>query len=533
MASVLLACFDSFIGDHKQAIVQIQTGLRLLDRVRAEHRQSRGLMTSSEPVEDELTQMFARLAIQAKSYDMAFHFPMPYVIQLLPSNARIPPPASSSELSDASSPASPPASSDVGSPVSLHQDPIPDHFVTLRQARLSWDTLCEHIFRFMESMFQYANGPPNLLPKYMLSYGQQFKNRIESWSDAFEPLLLNRVSPSVTRQEKAGIAVLKMFQIMAQILYMMTFSDTEMKFDGFQLHFKAIVDLANEVVGDEERRAAAARCPDATRCVHHSHDRDTHAYGFDFSDDYRKGFRCKPSHIKASFSADLGIVPPLYVVATKSRDRVLRRQAIQLLRSSARREGMWDSELVARIAMWVVDIEEEGEEQEFMEMVSQQASVASASVHMANAASLPSPASSMASVYTFPAHASPNPNGSLGVSAGIPSPPPLGGDQTAAPIVYSDIPMGPGGNARWDAQRAMQATALHVTAMHSPSLPGPVNEAVPYYMQIQRPVSAEKRILVKACEFDLREHTAKLQCGTRGLATGLHDNKTRVTEFRW
>ncbi|EPE05787.1 c6 zinc finger domain protein [Ophiostoma piceae UAMH 11346] len=560
MASVLLACFDSFIGDHKQAIVQIQTGLGLLDRVRTEHRQSRGSLTSSEPVEDELTQMFARLAIQAKSYDMAFHFPMPYVIQLLPASARVPPPSSVSEFSDASSPASPPASSDVGSPVSLHQDPIPDRFVSLRQARLSWDTLCEQIFRFMEVMFQYANGPPNLLPKHMLSHGLQFGNRIKLWSDAFEQLLLNRVNPGVTSQEKAGIAVLKMFQIMALILYMMTFSDSEMAFDKFQPHFKAIVDLANEVVGDEERRAAAVRCPDPTRCVHRIHEHGTQAHGFNFSSEYRKGFACKPGHIKASFSADLGIVPPLFVVATKSRDRVLRRQAIQLLRSSARREGMWDSELVARIAMWVVDIEEEGEEEEFMEMVNQhRASVASAgdyshmgsvgsvgsaagpdaSMHMVNAANLPSPASSMASLHTLPPHTSTTPSGSPGASAGIPSPsahPPMsgvGGQAMGTSVVYSDVPLGPGGNARWGAQRAMQATALHGTAMHNPSLSGPVNEAIPYYMQIQRPISAEKRILVKACEFDLREHTARLQCGTRGLATGLHDNKTRVTKFKW
>lgn len=34
IASILLAYFDSFIGDHKQAIVQIQTGLGLLERLR-------------------------------------------------------------------------------------------------------------------------------------------------------------------------------------------------------------------------------------------------------------------------------------------------------------------------------------------------------------------------------------------------------------------------------------------------------------------------------------------------------------------
>lgn len=62
--------------------------------------------------------------------------------------------------------------------------------------------------------------------------------------------------------------------------------------------------------------------------------------------------------IKPSFSADMGIVPPLFVVATKCREPWTRRQAIQLLRSSARREGMWDSELAANIGEWIMQVEE-------------------------------------------------------------------------------------------------------------------------------------------------------------------------------
>jgi len=65
-------------------------------------------------------------------------------------------------------------------------------------------------------------------------------------------------------------------------------------------------------------------------------------------------------HIKASFALDLGIVPPLFVVATKCRDRRLRREAIRLLMSSPRREGMWDSILCGRASQWIMEVEEEG-----------------------------------------------------------------------------------------------------------------------------------------------------------------------------
>lgn len=579
MASVLLACFDSFIGDHKQAIIQIQNGLRLLDRVRTEHRRSRGASTSSEPIEDELTQMFARLAIQAKSYDMAFHFPQPYVIRLLPEPEQSTPPPSASTPgpSYGSPPAAPAAPPSNGSRVLTHQGTIPAQFTSLRQARLSWDILCELIFRSMELMFQSANGPPNLLPQNLSAQGSVFQNRIDAWSIAFEPLLRNRFDPAVSIQEKAGIAVLKMFQIMALILCLMTFSNSEMMFDGFYKHFAAIVDLASEVVGDEERRAEAARCPDSSRCVHRYHDygHSAHAHSNDFSSESRRGFARPPSHIKASFSADLGIVPPLFVVATKSRDRVLRREAIRLLRSSARREGMWDSELVARIAMWVVEIEEEGEEEEFWKLQEHRASMASAAsygsfasyerigsigsygsgpdpnTNMVDVANLPSPASSMSSTHAQAPFTSTTPSGSpSGYSgyAGTPSPSPHPRTQAHASVSessqqasssiggldYSDTPLGPGGNARWDEQRAMQATLLHTTSLRQSQWPsGADNEARPYYAQIDRPVSAEKRILVKSCEFDLREHTATLKCGTRGLEAGLHDMKTRETKIKW
>ncbi|TPX09641.1 uncharacterized protein E0L32_009114 [Thyridium curvatum] len=440
MASVLLACFDSFVGDHKKAILQIQQGLRFLESLRAERRRSFA-PKPEEPVEDEIIQMFTRLAIQAKSYDMAFHFPQPHVIRLLPSPT------------DPLSPAA-----EGTSPVSIHQEPIPPQFPSLLDARIAWDTLLERVFRFTELMFQFvsAGSAPNILPNSMTQYGQQFQADLRAWSDAFEPLLSSRFAPSVTRQEKAGIAVLKMFHLMGEILFAMTFSDSEMHFDKYRPHFKTIVDLAQEVVGDEERSAKEKRCPNPGRCTHQrNHPPDVFG-GNDYA----------AHHIKASFSADLGIVPPLYVVATKSRDRQIRRQAIQLLRSSSRREGMWDSELMARIGMWVTEIEEEEE--------------------------LLTPRESPVA-FSRPFSDAGSPNGSLD---------------------FGERPLGPGGNAKWEDRRESIVSTLS-------------NRSQP------KPIPAEKRVLVKSCEFDLREHKAVLQCGTRGLAAGSLDLKTRRTTISW
>lgn len=455
MASVLLACFDSFIGDHKQAIVQIQTGLKLLAELRAQRRRS-FLSNSEEPVEDEIIQMFTRLAIQAKSYDMAFHFPKPYVVQLIQPSV------------DASSP-----TSEGSSPVSLHQEPLPDQFASLYEARLAWDAHCERIFRFTETLFSTANqnGPMGILPSSLRQFGLGFRSHIEAWSDAFEPILCSRAAPGVSSQEKAAIAVLKMTQVMGQVLFLMTFSDSEGHFDQFHTQFKTIVDLGREVVGDEERRAAERRCPDPHVCRHHKA-QDADIFG---------GHEYTASHIKPSFSADLGIVPPLYVVATKCRNPVIRRQAIQLLRSSSRREGMWDSELTARIGSWIMEIEEEDDPVTTPERCS---------IGSISDAGGPSPQT------VFTNDSSPRPQSR----------------QSNGSTDFGDR-LGPGGNAKWDSRRE-STVSLASRAK-------------------QQLVPVDKRVMVRAVEFNLREHKAVLRCGSRVPLPGERDPRTRVTEIKW
>ncbi|TAQ90826.1 hypothetical protein B7494_g856 [Chlorociboria aeruginascens] len=63
----------------------------------------------------------------------------------------------------------------------------------------------------------------------------------------------------------------------------------------------------------------------------------------------------------ARFTLDMGTILPLVITAVKCRDRKIRRQAIALLWSKARREGLsFDTILVARICSWLLSIESEG-----------------------------------------------------------------------------------------------------------------------------------------------------------------------------
>jgi hypothetical protein len=61
------------------------------------------------------------------------------------------------------------------------------------------------------------------------------------------------------------------------------------------------------------------------------------------------------------FSLEVTILPSLYVICKFCRDGKVRREAIELMGKTPKREGVWDSMLMARISTWLVRVEEEGE----------------------------------------------------------------------------------------------------------------------------------------------------------------------------
>lgn len=348
---VLFTCFQSFTGDHEAAITQIQLGLGLLEERRQDSRQP-VIPRKDEIVEDELIQMFTRLAIQAKSYDMAFHFPHPFVIRL----------SASRQPHDPTSPQSPSSPSDAASSSSVSlETEIPEVFKTSQDARQSLDALTERMMRFNELLSSYHQGPNNILPRSVQSSGLGFVMKLKQWGKAFEPLSEARRHPGVTNTERAGIDVLKMLHIMTSILFQTAFSLSEAEFDNYTPYFKEIVDLGKEVVVDEELTLAMSRCGDEVQCRHKEYTQIS-KYRFPGMASHSPGaFRGGESysHIRASFALDLGIVPPLFVAATKCRNRKIRRDAIELLCATPRREGMWDSILCGRVGQWIMEVEEE------------------------------------------------------------------------------------------------------------------------------------------------------------------------------
>ena len=61
---------------------------------------------------------------------------------------------------------------------------------------------------------------------------------------------------------------------------------------------------------------------------------------------------------KVEYSLDMSMVGPVYAVAHKYRDPILRRRAIAILKNANRQEGIWDSAIAAKVAERIVAVEE-------------------------------------------------------------------------------------------------------------------------------------------------------------------------------
>lgn len=62
--------------------------------------------------------------------------------------------------------------------------------------------------------------------------------------------------------------------------------------------------------------------------------------------------------LKPSFTLDMGIIGPVFNAATLCRDPIIRRKAVQVLRSAARQEGCFNSHVCAVVAEQAIAIEE-------------------------------------------------------------------------------------------------------------------------------------------------------------------------------
>jgi cholestenol delta-isomerase len=159
-----------------------------------------------------------------------------------------------------------------------------------------------------------------LVPESHTTYLAEIKRSrasIDVWYYTFEDYKSKHGTHEIEFRQKC--ALLKIYYLLASIQLRHSRIEPETEWDLFLPDFIQLLDLAEEFTAAESKIFA-----------------------------------------KGVASFEVGIVIPLFETAMRCRDPIQRRRALNLLRSSNRREGVWDSIGAAAVAERAITVEEEG-----------------------------------------------------------------------------------------------------------------------------------------------------------------------------
>ena len=209
---------------------------------------------------------------------------------------------------------------------------IPVRFTSLEEAQ---NSLYYHHNRCLNAAYNINNATlyqdligPLTEGVYLESYSQNrklFQDLLRKWNSAFEAFLAEAVA---TMDSKAlqGAAVLKISHRISLLRIDYHGQDglqSSRCWDHLRRECEEIIDLATSVVKAHDHNSS------------------------------------EPSQ-KTIISMDQNIVIPLFNIAHRCRDPIVRRRAIALLYSKPRQEGLWHSIRTAQVAETIMKIEEAG-----------------------------------------------------------------------------------------------------------------------------------------------------------------------------
>ena len=172
--------------------------------------------------------------------------------------------------------------------------------------------------------------PISQQPAESYSMFDQYYSKLQAWNPAFERFMTAK-SRFLGGKELRGAAVLKIHSLIVKVMAEASpgllddrpigeVMNDQATFEPFTEDFRIVVTLCKSIIAAAEEAIKAG----------------------------------KPA---LNFSTDLGIVGPLYYVCARCRDIPLRNEALELLTRCPRLEGMWSSEVAARMVKEYWEIE--------------------------------------------------------------------------------------------------------------------------------------------------------------------------------
>ena len=296
----LFYCFESARGDYDSAREHLESGLAILQIARANSadRKPSGDPSDSHGHLEQLSRIFSRLDLQASMFD------------------------------DARTPFLQLTSADERSGV---KPAVPQTvFSNLEEARVTLDKLQNHLFNFLTRNNHYKFVSAENLPELIVREKYELGKQSERWSVAFEEFLQPHSEaeagnqhprdPELKRKLQEGTTILRIHHRLSQMFLSASFPEDISIFGASpNLDAEFILEWAESLV-HSNRSAVSALSP--------------------------------PSR---SFSSEMGIVAPLFLLAMKCYDVHVCEKAVALLAVSNRREGLIDAPMVlgilSRVAM--------------------------------------------------------------------------------------------------------------------------------------------------------------------------------------
>ncbi|EAW14619.1 putative C6 transcription factor [Aspergillus clavatus NRRL 1] len=318
----LFYCFESLQGHFNNAIQHGIAGLRILKHLEYQG-QAKGVAVDWPPV--AIRSMFMTIENQMLEIDWEMYIPASVQLTLL-SPPRLPCPA----LAD--------------TPCTLEE--ISDSFESIYNQCLK--------FLYLSSMpvsLDETRVDPELasdLHRIQAHY-DQVKGDINAWSGTFDRYLMVHSTKGSDLGRQRTILYLQLWRIAMDILLRMEAPISDSSWDDFCTEFGAIVSISEKII-DSTLGACYSQRPI-------QHELPSSQQSGTFATILPKPQPPPPASV--SFVVSLGMVPLLWLVATSCRQSQLRRRAIDLMKRSRRREGVWDSAVFAALAEKIVRMEEE------------------------------------------------------------------------------------------------------------------------------------------------------------------------------
>lgn len=218
---------------------------------------------------------------------------------------------------------------------------IPDHFDGAAEAFPHLQTLSTQVFSlFQDAEAYYKHNtwvPSRVSPPLQPSY-----NAICAKYDAWKMAMSNCIDPAKGTDRGSQAAYL-LLDILASSLEinLHVFVHGEPAYDDFRETNHAILNLVEEFLTIQSSIDTGLKPP----TTHDQHKQSS--FGANHS----------------SFTSSPEVVPLLFEIATRTNDGGLRQRALQVLRSSSRRESTWDCRVAASLAEKIVRLKQQGAEQ--------------------------------------------------------------------------------------------------------------------------------------------------------------------------